>query len=98
MAAIATSTADVCRAARRASRELAVLETAVKDAALEAIAAAVEERVGEILDANARDTEAGRAAELNAAFLDKLRLDEARVAEIAAGVRPTVGAPGPARE
>jgi glutamate-5-semialdehyde dehydrogenase len=94
----AQSVADICRAAKRASRELAQLETGVKNRALTAIADAVEASMGEILEANARDMEAGRAAELNAAFLDKLRLDEIRVAAMAEGVREIVALPDPVGE
>jgi glutamate-5-semialdehyde dehydrogenase len=88
----------VCRAAKRASRELAQLETGVKNRVLTAIADAVDASVGEILEANARDMEAGRAADLNAAFLDKLRLDEIRVAAMAEGVREIVALPDPVGE
>ena len=98
MAATATSVTDVCRAVKRASRELAALETGVKDAALNAIADAIDERAGEILEANARDMEAGRAADLDAAFLDKLRLDESRVAVMARGVSTIVALPDPVGE
>ena len=47
--------------------------------ALEAIAAALEARTAEMLEANERDMEAGRAGGLDAALLDRLALDEARV-------------------
>jgi len=86
MATTAQSVADVCRAAKRASRALATLDTGVKDAALEAIAAAIDARAGEILEANARDMEAA-SPDLTAAFRDKMRLDADRVAAIAEGVR-----------
>jgi glutamate-5-semialdehyde dehydrogenase len=79
--------ADICRAAKRASRELSRADSAVKDVALEAIAAALEDRVGEILEANERDMQAGREAELGDALLDRLRLDRTRVADIARAVR-----------
>ncbi|HEX4187460.1 MAG TPA: glutamate-5-semialdehyde dehydrogenase [Solirubrobacteraceae bacterium] len=87
MTTATTTVADVCRAAKRASRELARLDSAVKDAALEAIAAALEERVGEILDANERDMQAGIEAGIGDALLDRLRLDSSRVAGIARAVR-----------
>jgi glutamate-5-semialdehyde dehydrogenase len=92
------SITDICRAAKRASRELAQLETGVKNRALNAIADAVEARVGEVLEANGRDMEGGRAADLNAAFLDKLRLDESRVAAMADGVREIVALRDPVGE
>ena len=98
MAITTQSVADVCRAAKRAARDLAPLDTATKNAALEAIAAAVDDRVEEILEANARDMEAGRAAGLDAAFLDKLRLDPGRVAAMSHGVRQIVALPDPVGE
>ena len=87
MAVAVRSVSEVCREARLASRALASTPTAVKDAALAAIAAALEERMEEILQANALDMEAGRQAEIGEALLDRLALDEARVRAIAAAVR-----------
>ncbi|HUA74376.1 MAG TPA: glutamate-5-semialdehyde dehydrogenase [Solirubrobacteraceae bacterium] len=87
MATVASTVADTCRAAKRASRELARLDTAVKDAALHAIAAALEGRAEEILQANERDMEAGREREIGDALLDRLRLDHERLAGIAKAVR-----------
>src|SRR5271167_4185279 len=86
MATVISPVADVCRAAKRASRELARADTAVKDAALEAIARALRARAQEILDANERDMQAGREADIGVALLDRLRLDDARVAAIAQAV------------
>jgi glutamate-5-semialdehyde dehydrogenase len=87
MATVATPVAEVCRAAKRASRELARADSTVKDAALEAIAAALEERIEEILEANERDTQAGIEDAIGDALLDRLRLDPSRVAGIARAVR-----------
>jgi glutamate-5-semialdehyde dehydrogenase len=87
MAIAVSSVADTCRAAKRAARALAQMDTAVKDAALEAIAAALDNRVEEILVANARDMESAREADIGDALLDRLRLDEARVGAIARAVR-----------
>jgi glutamate-5-semialdehyde dehydrogenase len=95
MATTTQSVTDVCRAAKRASRDLAQLATGRKDAALEAIADAVEARTDEIVEANARDMDAGRAAGLSGALLDRLALDATRVAEIADGVREIVALPDP---
>ena len=58
MATTVSSVADICAAAKRASRALAHIDTAVKDAALAAIARCARARVEEILDANERDMEA----------------------------------------
>jgi glutamate-5-semialdehyde dehydrogenase len=94
----ATSVADVCHAARRAARELAQIDTARKDAALSAIAHALLERTGEILAANGLDVQAGREAGLSDALLDRLSLDEARIAAIARAVRQIVALPDPVGE
>jgi glutamate-5-semialdehyde dehydrogenase len=87
IAAPAFSIPELCRAARRAARELAALDTAVKDAALHAIADALIERTPEILAANELDVNAGLQAGIGDALLDRLRLDPARIAAIAAAVR-----------
>jgi glutamate-5-semialdehyde dehydrogenase len=94
----ATSVADICRSARRAARELAQIDTARRDAALAGIARALIERTDEILEANARDMEAGREAGLGEALLDRLALDEARIAGIARAVEQIVALPDPVGE
>jgi glutamate-5-semialdehyde dehydrogenase len=96
---MATSTvADICAEARRAAKALARADTATKNAALEKIAAALEERTGEILEANARDMQAGQEAELGDALLDRLKLDEQRIAQIAKAVRQIVALGDPVGE
>ncbi len=87
MATTVSSVADICRSAKRAAKQLARVDTATKDAALEAIAAALETRSEEIVEANARDMSAGREADIGDALLDRLRLDEGRIAAIAGAVR-----------
>jgi len=62
------------------------------------VAAALEDRLEEILQANERDMQAGRAAEIGDALLDRLRLDEARVLQIAAAVRRIVALGDPVGE
>ncbi|MDX1433864.1 MAG: glutamate-5-semialdehyde dehydrogenase [Gammaproteobacteria bacterium] len=86
------------REARGASRVLARASTADKNAALEAIAGAIEARSGEILEANAEDLRAARRDGLDAALLDRLELDEARVAAMAAGLRAVAALPDPVGE
>src|SRR5215210_4940615 len=92
------SVAEICRAAQSAARELAQTSSAVKDRALLAIAAALVERAPEILEANARDLEAGREAALSAALIDRLALDDRRVAGMAEGVRQIAMLPDPVGE
>ncbi len=98
MATTTTSVAETCAAAKRASRVLATLGSDVKDAALEAIAGALVERAPEILEANARDLEAGRESGLSLALLDRLALDERRIGAIADGARAIAALPDPVGE
>ena len=97
--AIATrTTSEVCESAKRASHLLATADTATKDAALERAAALLAERTEEILEANAADLEAGQAAGLEAALLDRLKLDRERIAGIADGVRAIITLDDPVGE
>src|SRR4051794_34833768 len=98
MAVATPSVADTCLAAKRAARVLAMMSTADKDAALLRVAGALQERAPEILEANARDLEAGREAGLSAALMDRLALDPARIAAIAGAVRSIVALPDPVGE
>jgi glutamate-5-semialdehyde dehydrogenase len=94
----APSVSDLCRAAKTAARSLAATDSATRDGALLAMADALESRTDEILEANARDLEAGRATGLSAALMDRLALDERRIAGMAAGVRAIVALPDPVGE
>src|SRR3954447_4509054 len=87
MAVATASVTELCRAAQAASRVLADLPTTTKDGALLAIADALEARTPEILEANARDLEAGREQGLSPALTDRLLLDAERVRAMADGVR-----------
>jgi glutamate-5-semialdehyde dehydrogenase len=98
LAAPPASVSEVCRAAKAAARRLARTGSAVKDAALLAVADALVARTPEILEANARDLEAGRESGLTSALMDRLALDEARVAGMAAGVRTIAALPDPVGE
>jgi glutamate-5-semialdehyde dehydrogenase len=98
MATTTVSIPELCRSARRAARQLAALDTAVKDAALHAIADALIERTPEILAANELDMSAGRDAEIGDALLDRLRLDLARIAAIAGAVTKIAALPDPVGE
>jgi glutamate-5-semialdehyde dehydrogenase len=74
------------RNAVAAASTLALAGTAAKNAALAAAAAAIRDRVAGILEANACDTSAARAAGLGAALLDRLTLDESRVESMARSI------------
>jgi glutamate-5-semialdehyde dehydrogenase len=97
--ALATESVEaVCARARRAARGMATLETTVKNAALEAIAQALDDNRDEILEANAADVETAREAGLSDALLDRLRLDERRLAAMAAGAREIAALSDPVGE
>jgi glutamate-5-semialdehyde dehydrogenase len=105
MATTVSSPAEVCVRAREASRRLARTDTATKNAALSAVAAALRERVGEILSANERDLQAGLEAGappaqrvVGEALLDRLRLDEQRIEGIARAVEAVAALPDPVGE
>jgi glutamate-5-semialdehyde dehydrogenase len=98
MATTAASVSELCLRAREAARVLAATDTATKDRALLAIADALEERTPEILEANARDLEAGRESGLSDALMDRLALDDARVKAMADGVRKIAALPDPVGE
>src|SRR5262245_33195348 len=87
MATTAPTVTDICVAAQAASRKLAQLAWGVRDAPLLAIADGLRARVDEILEANARELEAGREAGIPAPLLDRLALNPERVKEIADGAR-----------
>ena len=98
MATTAQPVAEVCAQAKRAARDLALLDTATKNAALEAMASALEQRKHEIIEANGRDMEAGEDAGLHSGLLDRLELDEERIAGIARDVRSIAALPDPVGE
>ncbi|MHB1468209.1 MAG: glutamate-5-semialdehyde dehydrogenase [Solirubrobacteraceae bacterium] len=98
MAVAVRSVAETCAQARVAARALAATPTHVKDAALEAIALALNDRVEKILAANARDMQAGEEAGIGDALLDRLALDERRVGAIAEAVRAVAALPDPVGE
>ncbi|MGQ4273719.1 glutamate-5-semialdehyde dehydrogenase [Terrihabitans sp. B22-R8] len=74
------------RDARAAARQLALLDRPSKDRALLAMAAAVRARTAQILDANREDVAAASAAGIGSALMDRLVLDEKRLAGIVQGI------------
>ncbi len=86
---------ELARQAKAASRLLAGLSTAEKNQALLAMADALEREAGALKEANARDLETGRQAGLSAAMLDRLRLDDKRIAGMARGLREVAALPDP---
>src|SRR6267378_3763171 len=86
------------RAAKEAARALALASTRAKDEALHQMARGLEEKTAVIIEANRGDLERGRAAGLTRAFLDRLMLTEARIAEMATGLRQIAALPDPVGE
>ena len=82
-------------AARAAAHELAHAQAAAKSRALRASAAAIRDRSAEILAANARDLDEAGRAQLSAAVVDRLILDEKRVAGIAQSLEAVAAFPDP---
>ncbi len=93
-----TAFTAVAGRARLAAHELALATRATKDAALHAMADALEDRRAAVLAANAEDVEAARAAGTGEHLVDRLRLDEDRVAAMAQGLRDVAGLPDPVGE
>ncbi len=90
--------AEKLTAARAASVLLATANAALKNSALEAIARAVVENADRIIPANDLDLANGRENGLSAGMQDRLRLDEKRLAVLAAAVRQIAGLVDPVGE
>jgi len=84
--------------ARAAARTLARAETAPKNAALLAMAAAIERNRAALIQANQKDLAAGKERGLDAALLDRLALNDARIAAMAEGLRQIAQLPDPVGE
>lgn len=87
--------ADIGRRARAAARKLALASTRDKDAALEAMGQAIRAATPAILAANAEDIAEARSRGATAAFIDRLMLDEQRVAAMAEGIDVVAGLEDP---
>lgn len=83
------------QAAKQAAAKLAVTSTAVKNAALLAMAAALEAQQYEILAANERDMTAAAAKGMKSSMLDRLKLTAERISGMADGLRQVAGLADP---
>lgn len=83
------------QAAKQAAAKLAVTSTAVKNAALLAMAAALEAQQSEILAANERDMTAVAAKGMKSSMLDRLKLTAERISGMADGLRQVAGLADP---
>ena len=85
-------------AAKAAAAAVAQLTTEEKNAALLAMADALEARCAEVLAANGADMARERANGMSEDMLDRLMLNEKRVADMALGLRQVAGLPDPVGE
>lgn len=92
------SLAEVAGRARIAAYDLAVAPRSAKDAALHAMAEALLAHAPAILAANTADVDAAAAAGTPEHMLDRLRLDDARLAGMAQGLRDVADLPDPVGE
>ena len=92
---IATMMESLGRKARAAASVLATATTAAKNEALSAAAYSIRTHAPAILAANARDVEAARARGLNAALIERLVLNEARIEAMAKGLDEIALLPDP---
>ena len=83
------------QAAKQAAAKLAVTSTAVKNAALMAMAAALEAQQAEILSANEHDMTAAAAKGMKSSMLDRLKLTAERISGMADGLRQVAGLADP---
>ena len=98
MQSVVDSLTAKAQAARTASREMARLPTAVKNAGLRNIATSLTDRRAEILDANEADCEGARRQGISEAVLDRLLLNEERLASMADDVLSIADLPDPVGE
>jgi glutamate-5-semialdehyde dehydrogenase len=89
---------ELGKRARAAARALALCTKEQKNAALMAMADAIEAAEAEIITANAKDLEAAPGYGLNSAAVDRLKLDASRIRAMSQGVREVVALPDPCGE
>ena len=95
---IAAEVQAKARAAKEASRVLALAPTRTKNEALSQMARGLEEKAATILEANRADLARARSKGLTRAFVDRLTLTDGRIEEMATGVRQVAALPDPVGE
>ena len=85
----------LAKQAKAASRELAKLTTREKNDCLLAMAGALENNSAALQEANARDMDAAAENGLTSAMLDRLKLNDQRIAAMAKGLREVAALPDP---
>lgn len=82
-----TDVGDVCRRAADVAPAVAKLTGATKNRALRAMAAALEDRAGELVERNAEDVERAKADGISQTLVDRLTLTDSRIDGMAGGLR-----------
>jgi glutamate-5-semialdehyde dehydrogenase len=95
---VAAYMAELGQRARQASRALAASDTHAKNSALNAIADELESSRGKLIEENKKDLEAGATKGLDAALLDRLELNDARIDSMIEGLRQIAALPDPIGE
>jgi len=95
---IAEQVQQIATEARQASLVMAQLATAVKNDMLIKMASALKAQAGHLIAENAKDLEVGRQKGLSSAMLDRLMLDEKRIAGIAEALHEVAALPDPVGE
>lgn len=88
----------MAQSARKAARQLAVMGTKEKNSILETMAVALGERKEEVFKANALDVAAGKENGLSSAMIDRLIINEARLASMQEGLRTMISLSDPVGE
>ena len=86
---------DKAKRARHAGTQLRTVSTEIKNRALHLMADKLVQRAAEIISANEKDIAAGAARGLSEAMLDRLRLNEKRIADMADGCLQVAALPDP---
>jgi glutamate-5-semialdehyde dehydrogenase len=89
---------EICQRAADAAPKLAQLPSATKDAALRAMADALESRASYLAEANAEDVERAKADQVSPTLIDRLTLTEGRITSMADGLRSVADQPDPVGE
>ena len=90
--------ADLATNARKASSQLALIAAGGKNSWLQRVADSLRSKSAAIIDANAKDLEAGAASGLSSAMLDRLKLTTGRIEDLAKSVEEIIALPDPVGE
>ncbi|MEK7275676.1 MAG: glutamate-5-semialdehyde dehydrogenase [Candidatus Desantisbacteria bacterium] len=96
--AIMNTVIEIAAQAKQASRKLANISTRIKNDALLAMAGALEESAGQIMEENKKDLTYAKEMGIPSVLIDRLALNEKRIMAMAAGLRDVAALPDPVGE